>query len=148
MECPLWRLLISSRSVSKHGHHIRLFEICFHFAGPSEFLPDLHFLCKIEISNLHRGYSIDDFYQVSVVAMFFNQSGRNEQSSCRKHLWKVLFKECTFCYDPLPNMAATGNSCFWLADFNLHRGYSIDDFYQVSVVAMFFNQSGWNEQSS
>ena len=37
---------------------IRLFEICFHFAGlmsstqefsagPSEFLPDLHFLCKI-----------------------------------------------------------------------------------------------------
>jgi hypothetical protein len=21
-------------------------------------------------------------------------------------------KECTFCYDPLPNMAATGNSCF------------------------------------
>ena len=36
----------------------RLFEICFHFAGhrssiqefsagPSEFLPDLHFICKI-----------------------------------------------------------------------------------------------------
>jgi hypothetical protein len=22
---------------------------------------------------------------------------------------KVLSKECTFCYDPLPNMAATGN---------------------------------------
>jgi hypothetical protein len=30
----------------------------------------------------------------------------------RKHPWKVLSKECTFCYDPLPNMAATGNSCF------------------------------------
>jgi hypothetical protein len=30
----------------------------------------------------------------------------------RKHLWKVLSKECTFCYDPLPNIAATGNSCF------------------------------------
>ena len=23
MECPLWRLLISSQSVSKHGHHIQ-----------------------------------------------------------------------------------------------------------------------------
>jgi hypothetical protein len=29
----------------------------------------------------------------------------------------LLSKVCTFDYDPLPNMAATGNSCFWLADF-------------------------------
>jgi hypothetical protein len=41
----------------------------------------------------------------------------NELKLGRKHLWKVLSKECTFCYDPLPNMAATGNYCFWLADF-------------------------------
>jgi hypothetical protein len=83
-----------------------------------------------EMSNLHRGHSIDDSYQVSVVAMFVNRSGRIEQSSFRypftfhiliissenpqlnelklgwKHLWKVLSKKCTFCYDPLPNMAS------------------------------------------
>ena len=34
-----------------------------------------------EMSNLHRGHSIDASYQVSVVAMFVNRSGRNEQFS-------------------------------------------------------------------
>jgi hypothetical protein len=33
-----------------------------------------------EMSNLHRGHSIDASYQVSVVDMFINRSGRNEQS--------------------------------------------------------------------
>ena len=34
-----------------------------------------------EMSNLHRGNSIDASYQVSMVAMFVNRTGRNEQSS-------------------------------------------------------------------
>ena len=33
-----------------------------------------------EMSNFHRGHSIDASYQVSVVAMCVNRSGRNEQS--------------------------------------------------------------------
>ena len=36
-----------------------------------------------EMSNLYRGHSIDASYQVSVVAMFVNRSGRNEQSYWR-----------------------------------------------------------------
>jgi hypothetical protein len=34
-----------------------------------------------EISNLHRGHSIDASYQILVVAMFVNPSVRNEHSS-------------------------------------------------------------------
>jgi hypothetical protein len=87
------------------------------------------------MSNLYREHSIDASYQVSVrLAMRFQRrrflkigqsettflilifSSENPQPNelklGRKHLWKVLTKEFTFCYDPLSNMATTGNPCF------------------------------------
>jgi hypothetical protein len=97
-----------------------------------------------EISNCNRGLSIDASYQVSVILvsdwsisknlLLWNR-WPNDPKLCGKHLWKVLYKECSFHPDPLTNMTTTGNSCFWDQNemSNHYRGPPIDACYQVSV---------------
>jgi hypothetical protein len=79
-----------------------------------------------EMSNLYRGPLIDASYQVSFHLAKWFQRRRfvrnqpialpNEPKLGRKHLWKVLCKVGTFRSYSLTNMAATGNSGFWLVD--------------------------------
>jgi hypothetical protein len=41
----------------------------------------------------------------------------NELKLCRKHLWNVFYYDCKLRPNPSTKMAATSNSCFWLAYF-------------------------------
>jgi hypothetical protein len=41
----------------------------------------------------------------------------NDMKLRKNQLWKLLYSNCSFRFDPLTNMAATGNSCIRLVAF-------------------------------
>jgi hypothetical protein len=97
------------------------------------------------MSNLYRGPSIDArqflFLIGRFLKIFYSETAwLNGPKHGREHLWKVLYGNCSFCFDPLTNMAVIDNSCFLLSK-------STNQKQELSMEAMFVNGSGRNEQS-